>query len=93
MNIQLDQKEIEAAIRSYIEEKGLDISDKTIDIKMTAGRKHNGYSAAVTIEPKSATVTSVNTAEVTPETESKDTNSTEIDPSEEKINKDAPLFG
>jgi len=52
MNIQLDQKEIEAAICTYIEEKGLDISGKNIDIEFKAGRKGAGYSAAVTISPK-----------------------------------------
>ena len=52
MNIQLDQKEIEAAICSYISEKGLDISEKAINIEFKAGRKGGGYSAAVTISPK-----------------------------------------
>ena len=89
MNIQLDQKEIELAIRSYIEEKGLDIADKTIEITLKAGRKGGGHSAAVTIVPKGAIVTTVQAPgpiEAVEETHA-------VPSTEDKTAEDEPLFG
>jgi len=81
MNIQLNNVEIDEAIANYMESLGFDTTDKTVKIELTAGRK-NGYSAAVSIEAKTATVTEVKPVEAIPAT-------TET----EDKSADEPLFG
>ena len=50
MLITLKQKEIEAALRLYISQRGINLADKEVGIAFTAGRKETGVSAEVSIE-------------------------------------------
>lgn len=50
MNIILKQSEIIAAIKAHLISKGMDLSDKTVDVAFTAGRKETGLTADVSIE-------------------------------------------
>jgi hypothetical protein len=50
MQIQLRQKEIETAIKLFVSQQGINLTNKTIDIVFTAGRKESGISAEMTIE-------------------------------------------
>lgn len=50
MQIQLQQKEIEAALLGFITQQGIDLCGKQVDIMFTAGRKASGLSAELTIE-------------------------------------------
>lgn len=50
MNIILKQSEIVAAIKAHLISKGMDLSDKTVDVAFTAGRKETGLTADVSIE-------------------------------------------
>jgi len=49
MQIQLIQSEIEEALVAYIANQGIDLSDKTISVEMTAGRGGNGHTAQISI--------------------------------------------
>jgi len=51
MDITLNQDEIEAAVREFIGTQGISISNKSIEISLTAGRGANGHSASITILP------------------------------------------
>lgn len=50
MQVNLKQKEIEAALRDYVANQGLSLIGKTIDIQFTAGRKEAGISAEIDIQ-------------------------------------------
>lgn len=50
MQIQLKQPEIEEAIIRYIAQQGISLSNKTVMVTFTSGRKDNGLSADVDIE-------------------------------------------
>lgn len=50
MLITLKQKEIQAALRLYVSQNGIDLTGKNVDITFTAGRKESGLSAEVSIE-------------------------------------------
>lgn len=50
MQIQLKQAEIEAALRQYISQHGINLTGKTVEITFTSGRKDNGLSAELIIE-------------------------------------------
>ena len=50
MQIQLKQKEIEAALRGYILKMGIRLQGRTLDITFVAGRKENGLTADLVIE-------------------------------------------
>lgn len=50
MQIQLKQKEIEAALKMYINRQGIALAGKTVTIDFTAGRKDSGLSADIVIE-------------------------------------------
>ena len=50
MQIQLKQKEIEAALRGYIIKQGINMEGRTLAITFTSGRKDNGLSADLNIE-------------------------------------------
>lgn len=50
MQIHLKQLEIEAALRQFISQQGINLVGKTVEIAFTSGRKDNGLSAEVTIE-------------------------------------------
>lgn len=49
MLIQLRQSEIEAALREYIVNQGINLTDRQVDISFTSGRKDNGISADLDI--------------------------------------------
>lgn len=50
MQIHLKQLEIEAALRQFISQQGINLTGKVVEIAFTSGRKDNGLSAEVTIE-------------------------------------------
>ena len=49
MLIQLRQSEIEHALTRYIQDQGISLRGKTIEISFTSGRKDNGVSADLDI--------------------------------------------
>jgi hypothetical protein len=49
MNVQLNQTEIETAIRQYVNTQGIDLRNKTLAVEFTSGRKANGLSAELVI--------------------------------------------
>ena len=49
MLIQLRQSEIEAALREYIVNQGINLTGRRVDISFTSGRKDNGVSADLDI--------------------------------------------
>lgn len=50
MQIQLKQREIEAALKMYVSQQGINLTNKTVEVVFTSGRKDNGISAELTIE-------------------------------------------
>jgi hypothetical protein len=50
MIINLKQYEIEAALKAYVVAQGINLSQKSINISFTAGRKESGITAEVTID-------------------------------------------
>ena len=50
MQIQLKQREIEAALKMFISQQGISLAGKTVEVEFTSGRKDNGLSAELTIE-------------------------------------------
>ena len=50
MNIQLKQYEIEAALKGYVTQQGINLAGKQVNIAFTAGRKESGISAELVIE-------------------------------------------
>ena len=50
MIVNLKQHEIEAALRQYIAQQGININSKSVTISFTAGRKETGISAELDIE-------------------------------------------
>lgn len=58
MDITLNQDEIEKAVREFIGNQGISISNKLVSISLTAGRGANGHSASVTILPSKNPTTS-----------------------------------
>lgn len=51
MDITLNDHEITEAVSDYISTLGVSLEGKDVVVKMTAGRKENGYSASVSITP------------------------------------------
>lgn len=49
MQINLKQREIEAALKMYLHGQGINLKDKRITIDFTAGRKDSGLSAEISI--------------------------------------------
>lgn len=49
MIINLNQREIEAALKVYLTSQGINLGNKTVDINFTAGRKETGISAELDI--------------------------------------------
>lgn len=47
MQVQLKQVEIEMALKAYITNLGIDLSNKTVTIVFTSGRRDNGLSADI----------------------------------------------
>lgn len=50
MQINLKQREIEAALRMYVSHQGINLNGKEVAITFTAGRKEGGLTADVSIE-------------------------------------------
>lgn len=50
MQVQLKQSEIEAALKGYIAQQGINLTNKTITYSFTAGRKDSGISVELEIE-------------------------------------------
>ena len=61
MNVILKQKEIEAALKLYALQQGIQLAGKTVLISFTAGRKDTGISAELDISDKSDTVSFIDT--------------------------------
>jgi hypothetical protein len=57
MQITLDSSEIKQAIISYVKDQGIDLTNTTVVVGMTAGRGSNGTTATVDIIPKGKTTT------------------------------------
>ena len=55
MKIELNHEEIEAALKAYVGQQGINIDNKAISVDMTAGRGEKGYTASITIEPMTST--------------------------------------
>lgn len=49
MKIALNQNEVIAAIRGYVEAQGIDMAGKQLDVTFTSGRKGNGLTADLDI--------------------------------------------
>jgi len=49
MNIQLNEKEIKAALIEYVSSQGINLEHKNASVALTAGRKDNGMTAVITI--------------------------------------------
>lgn len=62
MQIQLKQQEIEAALKMFVSQQGINLTGKTVVVEFTSGRKNNGLSAELTIED--AVTNSTNTSAV-----------------------------
>lgn len=54
MKINLNETELHQAIEQYIENEGIDLSKKVIDIQLTAGRSPKGFNADVVISDPGA---------------------------------------
>lgn len=50
MRVNLKQDEIEAALKNFISQQGINLNGKQIEISFTAGRKESGISAELNIE-------------------------------------------
>ena len=50
MQIHLKQREIEAALKMFVSQQGINLTNKVIEVSFTAGRKDTGLSAELTIE-------------------------------------------
>lgn len=50
MQIHLKQKEIEAALKNFVAQQGINLTGKTMGYNFTAGRKDSGISVELTIE-------------------------------------------
>lgn len=61
MNIILKQKEIEAALKLYALQQGIQLAGKNVLISFTAGRKDSGISAELDIADKPETVSFIDT--------------------------------
>lgn len=53
ITIVLQQVAIEESLINYIENLGVNVKDKKIDVDLTAGRGANGFSASITLSKKS----------------------------------------
>lgn len=49
MRINLDENEIHQALREFVENQGIPLVNRTVEVTMKAGRGANGYKAAVVI--------------------------------------------
>jgi len=49
MKIHLNQEEIQKALTEYINNQGINLTGKAVDVTLTAGRGSNGHYAEITI--------------------------------------------
>lgn len=56
MQVQLKQSEIEAALKGYIAQQGINLTNKSITCTFTAGRKDSGISVELEIEDQAIMV-------------------------------------
>lgn len=56
MQVQLKQSEIEAALKGYLAQQGINLTNKTITCVFTAGRKDSGVSVELEIEEQPVSV-------------------------------------
>jgi hypothetical protein len=56
MQVQLKQSEIEAALKGYIAQQGINLTNKSITCTFTAGRKDSGISVELEIEDQAILV-------------------------------------
>lgn len=61
MNVIIKQKEIEAGIKLYLLQQGIQLNGKTTEISFTAGRKDSGLSAEIEINDMDGAVSVVDT--------------------------------
>ena len=61
MNVIIKQKEIEAGIKLYLLQQGIQLNGKTTEISFTAGRKDSGLSAEIEINDVDGAVSVVDT--------------------------------
>lgn len=66
MLIQLRQSEIEAALKGYIQNQGINLYGKTVEISFTSGRKDNGISADLDIVENQQSLMAVPTEQTKP---------------------------
>lgn len=59
MQVQLKQSEIEAALKGYIAQQGINLTNKSITCTFTAGRKDSGISVELEIEDQPITPNAV----------------------------------
>lgn len=69
LTITIDYEAIQEALVAYIANQGLDITNKEVNVQMTAGRGANGYSAAITIISNTPSNTSIPDETITTEVE------------------------
>ena len=50
MKIEFNEQEIVAGLHLYIQQQGINLTDKDVSVTFTNGRKENGLSAEVTID-------------------------------------------
>lgn len=61
MNIIIKQREIEAGIKLYLLQQGIQLNGKTTEISFTAGRKDSGMSAEIEINDAEGVISMVDT--------------------------------
>ncbi|RLC68963.1 MAG: hypothetical protein DRH97_01440 [Chloroflexi bacterium] len=95
MKIELDQSEIHAALKHFIEDKGFQITDQEVDIQMIAGRGANGHYAQITLTEledtpdDSSVAVQPNSMLFPPDPEpSEESNDATLDPAEPALNFD-----
>jgi len=54
MIINLKEAEIHKALAEFVGNQGIDLTNKTVEVKLTAGRTANGFTAQIEISPKQA---------------------------------------
>jgi len=62
LKIDLNQSEIETALVAYIADQGIDLTGKSIEVSLVAGRGVNGHSASIEISNAVAVVTGLPTS-------------------------------
>lgn len=61
MQIHLKQREIESALKMFVTQQGINLTNKTVEVVFTSGRKDNGLSAELTIEDETPALVTTET--------------------------------